>query len=262
MIIGAPVSALHSRYFFPTLFQPQKMSSIQVGARFAKLNIFPLNQVFATFVKNKIVYRLFFLLIFNIYFGQKNEYFSDSKTAIKANQYKIEITQNNNSKKPVVYFNLYRKSSKKWLKIQSGNFTKESTSLYVTTDEDLNNDGYNDLKISFAQAARGANEIEKLLIFNPKLQKLIEIVNSQEYPNLHYNSKRNCINSYMFSGSNTTLFFKLRNNKLENFAKVEFYNDSVYSYKIKKNQEILLKKRTYQSSDAAIFFSDFDPITE
>ena len=208
------------------------------------------------------MYRILFLLIFNIYFGQKNEYFSDSKTVIKANQYKIEITQNNKSKKPIVYFNLYRKSSNKWLKIQSGNFMKELNNLYVTTDEDVNNDGYNDVKISFAQAARGANEIEKLFIFNPKLQKLIEIVNSQEYPNLHYNSKRNCINSYMFSGSNTTLFFNLRNNKLENFARVEFYNDSVYSYKIRNNQEILLKKKAYQSSDAATFFSDFDPITE
>jgi len=208
------------------------------------------------------MYKLLFLLISSICFSQKNEYFSDSKTVIKANQYKINITQNNNGKQPVVDFILYKKSANQWIQIQLGNFRKEESNLYVTTDEDLNNDGYNDIKISFAQAARGSNEIEKLLIFDPKHQKLIDITNSQEYPNLHYNPTRNCINSYMFSGSNTTLFFKLRNNKLENFAKVEFYNDSVYSYKIKNNEQILLKKKPYQSSDAAVFFSDFDPIKE
>lgn len=187
------------------------------------------------------MYKLFFILVFSIGFSQKKEYFSDSKNVIKANQYKINITQNNKYKQPVVNFTLYKKSTNEWIHIQSGNFKKEdSNSLYVTTDEDLNNDGYNDIKISFAKAARGANEIEKLFIFNPKQQKLIDIVNSQEYPNLHYNASRHCINSYMFSGSNTTLFFRLRNNKLEKFAKVEFYSDSVYSYKIRKSKEILI----------------------
>ena len=52
--------------------------------------------------------------------------------------------------------------------------------MLVTTDEDLNNDGYNDLKISYAQAMRGANEIEKLFVLIQK-QKLTEIINSQEY---------------------------------------------------------------------------------
>ncbi len=79
------------------------------------------------------MYKLLFLLIFNICFSQKNEYFSDSKTVIKANQYKINITQNNKNKQPVVNFILYKKSAKKWIQIQSGNFRKEESNLYVTT---------------------------------------------------------------------------------------------------------------------------------
>ena len=38
-IFMATISALHSRYFLPSLFPPQKMSSIQVGLRFAMFNV-------------------------------------------------------------------------------------------------------------------------------------------------------------------------------------------------------------------------------
>ncbi|WP_411898044.1 XAC2610-related protein [Elizabethkingia occulta] len=209
----------------------------------------------------KLVSILLFISGFS--FGQKTEYFSDSKTLIKPGKYKINITQKNNKNKSVVSFDLYRKSGNKWSKIQNGSFEKQADfSLSVTTDEDLNNDGYNDLKISYAQAARGANEIEKLLIFSPKTQKLTEIINSQQYPNLHYNAKRNCITSYMFYGGNATYFLHLKQNKLEGFGKVEFSNDSIYSYKIRNKQEFLLKKQAYKSNDGAVFFSNFDPVEE
>ncbi|MCL1668138.1 hypothetical protein M2T82_08705 [Elizabethkingia ursingii] len=209
----------------------------------------------------KIISILLFISGFS--FGQKAELFSDSKTVIKPGKYKINITQRNNKTESVVSFDLFRKSGNKWSKIQNGSFKKPSDlPLFITTDEDLNNDGYNDLKISYAQAARGANEIEKLLIFNPKTQKLIEIINSQEYPNLHYNARRNCITSYMFYGGNATYFLHIKQNKLEGFGKVEFSNDSIYSYKIKNKKEVLLKKQAYKSNDGAVFFSNFDPVEE
>ncbi|MDE5481865.1 hypothetical protein KRE28_08550 [Elizabethkingia meningoseptica] len=66
----------------------------------------------------------------------------------------------------------------------------------------------------------------------------------------------------MFYGGNTTLFLRIHKNKLEEFGKVEFSNDSIYSYKIKNGREILLIKKPYQSDDAAVFFSNFDPIEE
>ncbi|MDQ8748293.1 hypothetical protein ATE49_10825 [Elizabethkingia miricola] len=210
---------------------------------------------------NRII--IILLFIFSFSFGQNTEFFSDSKTLIKPRKYKINITQKSSKAGSVVVFNLFRKSGNKWSIIQSGSFKKQTDfPLFVTTDEDLNNDGYNDLKISYAQAARGANEIEKLFIFNPKTQKLTEILNSQEYPNLHYNARRNCITSYMFYGGNATYFLHIKQNKLEGFGKVEFSNDSIYSYKIKNKKEILLKKEAYKSNDGAVFFSNFDPVEE
>lgn len=210
---------------------------------------------------NRIIIILLFISGFS--FGQNTEFFSDSKTLIKPGKYKINITQKNNKTESVISFNLLRKSGNNWSKIQSGSFKKQTDfPLLVTTDEDLNNDGYNDLKISYAQAARGANEIEKLFVFNQKKQKLTEIINSQEYPNLHYNARRNCITSYMFYGGNATYFLNIKQNKLEGFGKVEFSNDSIYCYKIKNKKEILLKKVAYKSNDGAVFFSNFDPVEE
>ena len=202
-------------------------------------------------------------LISQWYFSQKTENFSDSTTVIKPNQYKLNVSQKNNKTESAVNFELFKKTGKNWAKLQTGNFKKETNfGLFVSTDEDLNNDGYNDVKISFSQAGRGSNELNKLLIFNPKTQKLIEIINSQDYPNLHYNSKRNCVNSYSFSGGSSTYFLKINKNRLQEFARVDFANDSVSSYKISHEEEILIQKKPYKSNDAAVFFSDFDPIEE
>ncbi|WP_409456544.1 hypothetical protein [Soonwooa sp.] len=61
--------------------------------------------------------------------------------------------------------------------------------------------------MSFAQAARGANEINRLFVFYPKSQKLIDEENSANYPNLHYNEKRDCVTSDIFYDGSATYFF-------------------------------------------------------
>lgn len=214
-------------------------------------------------MKNRrLLFSLFLVLLANFCLAQFVEKISDAKTVIKPKRYKIDLVQKTYGNYAVVNFKLYKKKQKNWLKIQDYNFRKHDISLSVTTEEDLNNDGYKDLMISYAQAARGANEVNKLFIFNPKVQKLVEITNSQDYPNLHYNLKRNCVVSYMFHGGNSTYFLKINKNKLQPFGRVEFYGDSLASYRIKGKQEILLKKIPYQSNDGAVFFSNYDPIED
>ncbi|MHC6200284.1 XAC2610-related protein [Elizabethkingia miricola] len=185
---------------------------------------------------NRII--IILLFIFSFSFGQNTEFFSDSKTLIKPRKYKINITQKSSKAGSVVVFNLFRKSGNKWSIIQSGSFKKQTDfPLFVTTDEDLNNDGYNDLKISYAQAARGANEIEKLFIFNPKTQKLTEILNSQEYPNLHYNARRNCITSYMFYGGNATTSCILNKTNWRVLVKLNFLMTVYTAIKLKTRKK-------------------------
>lgn len=202
------------------------------------------------------------LVFSSFYYFQETEKFSDSKTVIKNNQYKLDVVQKNQKENAIVNFSLFKKENKKWIKLQDYHFTKQNFSLTVDTSEDLNNDGYKDVKISFAQAARGANEVNRLFIFDPKTQKLIDMENSADYPNLHYNKKRDCVTSDIFYGGSATYFLKIKKNKLEPFGKVEYYDDSISSYKIVNGEKILLKKIPYKTEDAGVFFSNFDPVEE
>ncbi|WP_300670236.1 hypothetical protein [Soonwooa sp.] len=202
------------------------------------------------------------LVFSSFYYFQETQKFSDSKSVIKNNQYKLDVVQKSQNDDALVSFSLFKKENKKWTKLQDYHFKKQNFSLSVDTSEDLNNDGYNDVKISFAQAARGANEVNRLFVFDPKTQKLIDVENSADYPNLHYNKKRNCVTSDIFYGGSATYFLKIKKNKLEPFGKVEYYDDSISSYKIVGGKEILLKKEAYHSDDGATFFSNFDPIEE
>lgn len=211
----------------------------------------------------KISFLVIIILVFtNFRSFQETQKFSDSKNVIKNNQYKLNVVQKSQNDDALVNFTLFKKANKKWIKLQNYRFKKQNFFLSVDTSEDLNNDGYKDVKISFAQAARGANEVNRLFVFDPKTQKLIDMENSADYPNLHYNEKRDCVTSDMFYGGSATYFLKIRKNKLEPFGKVEFYNDSISSYKIVKCKEILLKKQAYDSDNGATFFSNFDPVEE
>ena len=40
----APLSVLHSRFFVPRLSKAYKKSSVQAGARFASIDVFPINR--------------------------------------------------------------------------------------------------------------------------------------------------------------------------------------------------------------------------
>jgi len=87
--------------------------------------------------------------------------------------------------------------------------------------EDFNNDGLNDLTFISGTAARGANEIRTLLIYEKKSDELLHIKNSADYPNLAYNSRLDCIDAWSFYGGTATVFLRLKGDMLEEFASVE-----------------------------------------
>jgi hypothetical protein len=51
---------------------------------------------------------------------------------------------------------------------------------------DFNNDGFKDVTYMSAEAARGANEIRRLFMYNREKDQLVYIKNSDQYPNLEY----------------------------------------------------------------------------
>lgn len=86
--------------------------------------------------------------------------------------------------------------------------------------EDFNNDGLKDITFISNTAARGANEVRTLFIYDKINDVLIHVKNSEDYPNLAYNKTLNCIDAWMVHGASTTVFLRLEDDMLKEFASV------------------------------------------
>lgn len=99
--------------------------------------------------------------------------------------------------------------------------------ILITGVEDYNNDGYKDFIYSKGTGARGGNSIQNLFIYDKKDNSLTYVLNSNDYPNLHYNKETNSINAYILTGGNETLFMRLSDNKLVPFASIDQYGKMI-----------------------------------
>jgi hypothetical protein len=169
-------------------------------------------------------------------------------------QFKIEIKQvlylGENS---FVHFKLFYKNKSGWTKIQSYDAQKDPISPLDVIFSDYNGDGLKDLSFRSAIAARGANEIRSLFIFNKN--HLDTVKNATDFPNLQYNKELKCIDSWMVHGGCTTVFLKLRNDSLIEFASVNIYDTllTVSEVNPKGIDTIILKRRILPDEDFTRF---------
>ena len=117
------------------------------------------------------------------------------------------------------------KDSETWM-IQN-NYSYETNAIMGLDPNisDFNNDNFNDITFISGTAARGANEVRRLFIYDDQKRELISIVNSQDYPNMLYNKELDCIDAFMVHGSSTTVFAKLSDDSLKTFATVQNSED-------------------------------------
>ncbi len=127
---------------------------------------------------------------------------------------------------------------------------------------DYNADGFKDLLFHSAEAARGANDIQTLVIFDPKRTKLVWVRNSESFPNMRYNAKLRCIDAWSVYGGEMTHFLRLKGDSLVEFASVEHYDHRIVAEVIdsKGNQREL--KNISEKEMACDFcrFVNYDPI--
>lgn len=93
--------------------------------------------------------------------------------------------------------------------------------------EDFNNDSFKDFTYHSFEAARGGNEVRKLFVYNPESKRFTYIKKSENFPNLFYNSRLDCINSLILTGSTSTYFLKIKKDTLYDFANVDV-SDSIF----------------------------------
>jgi hypothetical protein len=144
-----------------------------------------------------------------------------------------------------------------------------NTYCYETTDlmgfepniSDFNNDSFNDITFISGTAARGANEVRRLFVYDNQKQELISIVNSQDYPNMLYNKELDCIDAFLVYGGCSTVFLTIEGDSLKEFARVELSEGLTVSTYDKNGKEKIIK-RDKKYDFEFIRFKNFKPLQE
>lgn len=180
-------------------------------------------------------------------------FFVDSINIGNKGKNKIELSKYHTNSETSIEIEFYSLQEGAWLKRNSFDFkTNDINDLLglSVSLSDFNNDGFYDAIFSSQLAARGGNDIRQLLIYDPHGNSLVSIKNSESFPNMWYNNELNCINSYILSGSTTTVFARLMSDSLREFAKVERSGlERIVSEKDKNGNWIIIQQDSLPNFD-------------
>lgn len=151
-----------------------------------------------------------------------------------------------------------RSNSGAWQQKQSFEFEKDNVTNCDPKVEDFNNDGLKDFTYKSNVAARGANEIRTLFIYDKAKNELVHIKNSEHYPNLAYNKKLDCLDAWLFHGATTTVFLRIEGDELADFASVDTGAELVVTLRGKYGRREISRKRM-PLEDIYTRYSSFDP---
>lgn len=191
------------------------------------------------------------------------ETFTDSTQIGTKGKFKLTINQFRTDDSTYVEIHLFEKQDSKWLIIQKLEYLKDGVTNCEPELKDFNNDGFNDLTFKSSVAARGANEIRKLLIFDPSKKEFVLMKNSDHYPNLQYNKLLNCVDAWLVYGGSSTVFLKIEKDSLREFAGVSLDNNEREIYTIdKKGKRKTVKKEFVKDLEVYTRYLNYNPLTE
>ncbi|TPD66868.1 XAC2610-related protein [Flavobacterium microcysteis] len=191
-----------------------------------------------------------------------DEKYIDSLNVGIPKKYKIELKKYRNPDSVYVEINFFEKNNSKWLLKQNFHFLKDGVLGCDVQLEDFNNDKLNDFTFVSSIAARGANSVRKLFLFDKEKGKLVFIKNSEEFPNLRYNKDLDCIDAFRVYGGTQTVFAKIDKDSLREFANVELFNERITINTIDKNgKETTIRNDKYDNG-SYIRFKNYFPLKE
>lgn len=126
---------------------------------------------------------------------------------------------------------------------------------------DFNNDSFKDITFISATAARGANEVRRLFIYDADEKKLVSIVNAEDYPNMRYNKELDCIDAFLVYGGTSTVFARIEGDSLKEFASV--HNDqyrTVYEIDKSGKERQLSKDSITDPGDIYLRYINYKPL--
>ncbi len=196
------------------------------------------------------------------------EFFSDDSKIGSPRRNKIEISNFKKSDGDISNSNLVvikfysLDADRQWKLKQTFEFEKDGIGDCDPKLKDFNNDGYKDMTYITAHGARGANELRRLFIYDRKKDELIDIKNFDEYPNLVYNKKLDCIDAWLFYGGTSTVFLKIDGDSLKEFASVSEYDGIRTVNVIDENGKKKLLRKDKIKEDGFTRYKNFDPLKE
>lgn len=191
----------------------------------------------------------------------EEEYIDSLKIGIKGEN-KIELKKFRSIDSVYVEIKFFEKKNSKWLLKQNFHFSKDGVLSCDVKYEDFNSDNLNDFTFKSSIAARGANIIRKLFIFDKKTRNLKFIKNSEEFPNLRYNEDLDCIDAFRVYGGTQTAFAKIEGDSLREFANVELFEKRIIIKVIdKKGIEKILRNEKFDKG-SYIRFKNYSPLLE
>lgn len=177
------------------------------------------------------------------------ELFIDSLNIGEKGKAKIELIKHRVFDDIYVIVKFYTKGPKFWYHQNTYLFEGTLINEFESNISDFNNDKFNDITFISGIAARGANEVRRLFIYDDHKKKLVSIENSEDYPNMLYNKELDCIDAFLVHGGSSTVFARIEGDSLKEFASV--HNDNYRSvYEIDEfGKERLLQKDTIENSE-------------
>ncbi|WP_395053259.1 hypothetical protein [Flavobacterium sp.] len=155
------------------------------------------------------------------------EEFIDSVNIGLKGKFRIDLKKYRSLDSVYVEIKFFEKQNTKWNLKQNLKFEKDGLTSCDIEIKDFNNDGLNDMTFQSSVAARGANEIRKLFIFDKPKGELKYIRNSENFPNIRYNKELNCLDAFIIYGGTQTAFMKISKDTLWEFASVELFDNRI-----------------------------------
>ena len=190
------------------------------------------------------------------------ETFVDSLNIGEKGKNKVELIKHRVFDDTYVIVKFYRKATvpNRWYNANTYIVQCNAMQGLLPNITDFNNDNFNDITFISAQAARGANEVRRLFVYDDYERALISIVNSEDYPNMRYNKELNCIDAFLFHGGTSTVFARIKGDSLKEFASV--HNDSHRTvYEVDKfGKDKLLRRDKINPEDVYIRYMNYKPL--
>lgn len=169
---------------------------------------------------------------------------------------KVEVSQVLDHDGIYVVIRFYAKTGSRWSLRQQIRFEKAGSIDCDPKISDLTNDDYGDLTCISMEAARGANEVRRLYIYNKEKDSLVYLKNSEQYPNAQYNSYLNCIDALLVYGGCRTVFLRVRGDRLREVASVEVFDGLLTVSKIDKfGKDKVIRQMKYGKGEMTRFKS-------